>query len=121
MAEGVVATFRPSAGDVFIAVQKGGTAAYLTMALDEARQIHGTLGQALRLADCTADPVAAIPDGPSWALRRTVAAAVRGDCTDAFSGVSRFARRIEAGEADDSEPMRVACSVAFLFNSKGQA
>lgn len=121
MADGLVAMFRPSTSDIFCALQHGGTSAFVTLPLDEARQVHATIGQALRHADSVDDPVAAIPDGPSWAMRKVVAAAVRGDCTDPFSGVSRFARRIESGEADDSEPMLVATAVAVLLNKKAQA
>ena len=120
MAEGLVAIYRPQLNDLFVCVQHHAGSAFLALGLDEARQVHATLGTALSHADSVSDPLAAIPDGPSWAIRKAVAGVVRGQESDAFSAVSRFARQIEAGEADDSEPMRIALAVAGLLRGQQQ-
>lgn len=57
----VFATFRPKSGDVALFVsdgQRGEAAAVLALA--EARALHATLGCALRIADCLAEPVKAV-------------------------------------------------------------
>ena len=104
----IMATFRPSAGDIAVFVEDGGRHSSTTLALAEAAQLHATLGSALQLAGHRQYPVAAFEQLSAWALCQAVAAVVRGEETDVWAPAARFARRIEAGEADDSEPMRIA-------------
>ena len=60
--KGVFATFRPSSGDIAMLLDDGARHVITTLSVPEARAIHGTLGLALKLADCASDPLSAIPD-----------------------------------------------------------
>lgn len=56
----VLATFRPRAGDILVSVDNGGEHASIIISVDEARSLHATLGNVLRLADSVDDPIAAV-------------------------------------------------------------
>lgn len=58
---GIVAAFRPRENNVALFVENGVEHAAVALSIDEARRIHGALGQALKLADCREDPLEAVP------------------------------------------------------------
>ena len=73
MAEGLAAVFRPQVGEIAVYFQDERRSGHMTLSVSEARQLHATLSQALRLADHVADPVGAVPDGPSIAMQKAEA------------------------------------------------
>ena len=60
MRTAVMATFRPSKGDIALHLEQGRSHASTVLTIDEARAIHGALGRALALAGCAADPLSAV-------------------------------------------------------------
>lgn len=60
MANRVMATFRPQERDIAIFIDSKVRISMTTLSLEEARHIHATLGQALRIAASVEDPAAAV-------------------------------------------------------------
>lgn len=65
MKRGVMAVFRPVKGDIALFLEDGERNGCIAMPVEEARAIHDTLHQALRLADSVEWPIAAVPGARS--------------------------------------------------------
>jgi hypothetical protein len=58
--ERITAVFRPRRNDIAIMAMNGVEIASSAMTVKQARELHASLSQALRMADCRDDPLKAV-------------------------------------------------------------